>query len=272
MVKRAPRDLSPDAQAILREIALRGETAVRLDSDPEMVLLRTIVDATVGIFAAEAASIALLDEASGNLRFVVAAGAQGQPVVGMTIGPSQGIAGYVFSTGESIAIVDPAHDPRFGRNVADQTGYVPRSLLAVPLVDAGRPMGVLEVIDKREGPFTIHDIETGALFARQAATAIMVAGRARELRSILTDVLRSERDGRDEDRGATTAAVTELVSAATRRRAGDDRFWAFVDAIATMRQSSAADRDLAIQLLSVIASHRSAGGLDASGRLGRLRR
>ncbi len=271
MVKRAPRDLSPDARAILREIALRGETAARLDSDPEMALLRTIVDATVGIFAAEAASIALLDEASGNLHFVVAAGAQGQPVVGMTIGPSQGIAGYVFSTGESIAIVDPAHDPRFGRNVADQTGYVPRSLLAVPLVDAGRPLGVLEVIDKREGPFTIHDIETGALFARQAATAIMVAGRARDLRSILTDVLRSESDGHDEDHGEA-AAVTELVSAATRRRAGDDRFWAFVDAIATMRQSSAADRDLAIQLLSVIASHRSAGGLDASGRLGRLRR
>lgn len=266
------RALSPDAQAILREIALRAETAVRLDSDPETALLRTIVDATVGIFAAEAASIALLDEASGDLRFVVAAGAQGQPVVGMTIGPSQGIAGYVFSTGESIAIVDPAQDPRFGRYVADQTGYVPRSLLAVPLIDAGQALGVLEVIDKREGPFTMQDVETAALFARQAATAIRVSGRARELRSLLTDVLRSGGTVDDDGPANASAAVAELVSAATRRRSGDDRFWAFVDAIASLRQASGADRDLAIDLLSVIARHRTAGGREAGGRLGRRRR
>ncbi len=265
MVKRS-KDLSPDAQALLREIALRGDTAVHLDTDPEMVLLRTIVDATVGIFAAEAASIALLDEASGNLRFVVAAGAQGQPVVGMTIGPAQGIVGYVFTTGESIAITDPAQDPRFGRNVADKTGYVPRSLLAVPLEDGARTIGVLEVIDKLEGPFSIQDIETAAHFARQAATAIKVSARARELRALLADVLRID-GGADTD-----PAVAEIVSAATRRRSGDDRFWAFVDAIASMRHASAADRELAIELLSVIGRHRAADGRDASGRLGRLRR
>ncbi|TFG67635.1 MAG: GAF domain-containing protein [Thermomicrobiales bacterium] len=266
MVKGGSRDLSSDALAILREIAVRGETAVRLDTDPEMALLRTIVDATVGIFAAEAASIALLDEASGNLRFVVAAGAQGQPVVGMTIGPTQGIAGYVFSTGESIAMADPAQDPRFGRNVADQTGYVPRSLLALPLEDGARTLGVLEVIDKRDGPFTIQDIETVTLFARQAATAIKVSARARDLRAVLADVLRSADDS------ASDAAVDELVSAATRRRSHDDRFWAFVDAIATMRHVSVSDRDLAIELLAVIGRHRTAGGRDSSGRLRSLRR
>ena len=77
-----PGALSPEADALLREVALRSETAVRLETDVEVTLLRSIVDATVGIFAAEAASIALLDEATGDLRFVVAAGAQGQPVVG----------------------------------------------------------------------------------------------------------------------------------------------------------------------------------------------
>lgn len=272
MVTRRSKDLSPDAQAILRQIALRGETAVRLDADPEMALLRTIVDATVGIFAAEAASIALLDEASGNLRFVIAAGAQGQGVVGMTIGPSQGIAGYVFSTGESIALKDVAQDPRFGRNVADQTGYLPRSLLAVPLEDGTRTIGVLEVIDKLEGPFTMQDIETAALFARQAATAIKVSARARDLRALLGDVLRSDTGDDEDDAAKTDAAVDELVSAAARRRSGDDRFWSFVDAIAAMRQTSTQDRELAIELMSVIAQHRSAGSREAGGRLGRHRR
>ena len=61
MVKRAARDddagFSPDARALLREVALRGQTAVRLDADMETALLRSIVDATVGIFRAEAGPI-----------------------------------------------------------------------------------------------------------------------------------------------------------------------------------------------------------------------
>jgi GAF domain-containing protein len=260
--------LSPDAQALMRELGLRGETAIRLDSDIETTLLRTIVEATVGIFAAEAASIALLDEAAGVLRWVVAAGAEGQSVVGLTIKPTQGIAGYVFSSGESMAITDPRSDPRFGRDVADQTGYVPRSILAVPLEDGARTLGVLEVIDKRDGAFSMEDIAVASLFARQAATAIRVAGRARELREVLADVLHISADA-EADADTTLA---ELVSAATRRRAGDDRFWAFVDAIASMRDSSPADRDLAIELLTVIQRHGSSSNREMGGRLGRSRR
>jgi signal transduction protein with GAF and PtsI domain len=274
--------LTPAASAILREVALRAETAVRIETDVEITLLRSIVDATVGIFAAEAASIALVDDASGELRFVVAAGAQGQPVVGMTIPATQGVAGYVFSTGESIAMTDPVHDPRFGRAVAEQTGYVPRSILAVPLEDGIRTIGVLEVFDKRAGPFTMQDIEIASLFARQAATAIKVAARTREVRSILADALRADMPGEGvvasgAGAGPATApptggAVTELVSVATRERSGDDRFWAFVDAIAAMRHTTAADRDLAIDLLTVIARHRAPTQRDAPRGLGRARR
>jgi GAF domain-containing protein len=269
----SPRDLSADASALLRQVALRSETAVRLETEVEITLLRSIVDATVGIFAAEAASIALLDEATGQLRFVVAAGAQGQPVVGLTIGSTQGVAGYVFSTGESIAMTDPVQDPRFGREVAEQTGYVPRSILAVPLEDGSRTIGVLEVFDKRAGPFTMQDIEIASLFARQAATAIKVAARTRQVRSILTDALRAEATTEgDADAELADAAVAELVSVATVRQSGDDRFWAFVDAIASMRQVSAADRDLAIDLLTVIGRHRAPAARDTTRGLGRARR
>ena len=271
MVKRAaskgPDDgFSSDARALLREVALRGRTAVRLDADVETTLLRSIVDATVGIFRAEAASIALLDEASGNLKFVVAAGEQGEPVVGLTIAPSQGLAGYVFSTGESIALSDPAKDPRFGRGVAESTGFMPRSILAVPLEDGDRTVGVLEVIDKLGGPFSMEDIGIASLFARQAATAIRVAARAREIRIVLADVLASDEETTND------AAVRELVSAATRRHAGDDRFWAFVDAIAAMRHASVADRDLAIELLTVIGRHGRATSGESTGRRLRPRR
>ena len=60
-------------------------------------------------------------------------------------GQRRGIAGYAFSTGQPLAVADVAQDPRFDRTVAESTGYVPRSLLATPLVDdAGddrRPRG-----------------------------------------------------------------------------------------------------------------------------------
>jgi signal transduction protein with GAF and PtsI domain len=258
--------MSADARRLLREVGLRGGVAVRLESDVETTLLRTIVDATVGIFGAEAASIALLDDTSGDLRFVVAAGAQGQPIIGTTIAPTQGIAGYVFSSGESIALAEPSSDPRFGMEVAARTGYVPRSILAVPLEDGARTLGVLEVFDKRGGAFSMQDIEIASLFARQAATAIKVAARAREVRVVLADVLSADHDAEED------SAVDELISIATRRHAGDDRFWAFVDAIATMRIASAADRDLAIEILNVIARSLSAGRRDPSGRLSALRR
>ena len=266
MSKEPTGGVSADARRLLREVGLRGAVATRLEADVETTLLRTIVDATVGIFGAEAASIALLDAQSGDLRFVVAAGAQGEPIIGTRIAPTHGIAGYVFSSGESIAIAEPSNDPRFGMEVAKRTGYVPRSILAVPLEDGARTLGVLQVFDKRDGAFSLHDIEIASLFARQAATAIKVAARAREVRVVLADVL-----GVDDDAGSD-AAVGELVSIATRNHAGDDRFWAFVDAIASMRHVSASDRDLAIELLTVIGRSRAVSQRDASGRLSSLRK
>jgi hypothetical protein len=127
----------------------------------------------------------------------------------------------------------------------------------------------------------MQDIEIASLFARQAATAIKVAARTRQVRSILTDALRAEAKADGEAAAAAAgqaggvasdAAVREVVSVATRRQSGDDRFWAFVDAIAAMRYVSAADRDLAIDLLTVIRRHRAPATREATRGLGRARR
>jgi hypothetical protein len=112
----------------------------------------------------------------------------------------------------------------------------------------------------------MEDIGIASLFARQAATAIRVAARAREIRIVLADVLASDEETPDD------AAVRELVSAATRRHAGDDRFWAFVDAIAGMRHASPADRELAIELLRVIGRHGASTSRETTGRRLRQRR
>ena len=233
---------------LLRSIALRAETALRLEAELQTMLLRSVVDATVALFEAEAASIALYRPDSDTLEFVIAAGAQGQGVVGRSIAADQGIAGYVFATGEPIAIADPERDPRFARDLAG-TGYVPRSILAVPMRSEGRATGVLEVLDKQDGTFTLRDIGLASVFADQAAVALQIGALALDSQKLLRLMLA----------GDTPAAEQEnlqgMISEATRDMAGDDRFWAFVDAIVEMRVVRPDDRDLAIELLDLVRRH-----------------
>src|SRR5918998_116190 len=136
----------------LSQAARRSSVARRLESDAEQALLQTIVDATVTLFEAEASSIALFERDPERLEFRVAAGAQGAGAVGLSVPPSQGIAGYVFSTGQALALSDVLSDPRFDRGTAERTGYVPRSIAAVPLIARDGPVGVLQVLDKRSTP------------------------------------------------------------------------------------------------------------------------
>ena len=136
-------------------------------------LLQSIVEAAARIFGAAAASIALADEKEGCLEFKVAYGAGSEQVVGMRIPIDQGIAGYVAMTGQPMATSSVQQDARFARATAEQTGYVPRSILAMPLVWRDRVIGVMEVLDKIAAPtFGMQDMELLALFARQAAIAI----------------------------------------------------------------------------------------------------
>ena len=82
-------------------------------------VLRSVAEATVTLFDAEAASIALHDAASDRLVIRVAAGTAGEGAVGLAMGSSEGIVGYVFTTGQPLAVSDVAADPRFDRSAAE---------------------------------------------------------------------------------------------------------------------------------------------------------
>ena len=248
------RPLGPEALDLLQAIALRGEVARRLESDSALAVLRSVVEATVALFEAEAASIALYDPASDQLVFEVAAGEQGQGVIGVSIRPDQGIAGYVFTSGQALALSDVASDPRFGRAVAERTAYVPRSIVAVPLVDDQGTIGVLEVLDKRsQAAFSLRDIELAAVFARQAAVAIRASRVERDLGSLLRATLRDQAQAAT--RPLTEAVLDELVRAGTERldREDDSRLWALVDQVARIRASDPDRLELVTDLLGAIA-------------------
>lgn len=242
------------AMALLQAAALRAEAARRLLGEPLEALLRSVVDATVALFEAEAASIALFDPETSQLVFRVAAGEQGQGVVGRTIPADQGVAGYAFSTGQAIALADVAHDPRFAGGVAVSTGYVPRSLLAVPLTDGDRAIGVLEVLDKRgAAAFSLRDVDLAGVFARQAAVAINATRIERDTRSLLATVL-VELAGETSDPAAAEAAADQLAEAATDDvdRGDDTHLWALAERVARLRRADPEQIDLLIELLDVL--------------------
>jgi GAF domain-containing protein len=240
------------ALAALRAAARRSDIGRRLQGDAETRLLQSIVDATVRLFDAEAASIALFERDPDRLEFRVAAGEQGAGALGLSVPPTQGIVGFVYSTGQPLALSDVAGDPRFNRDAAEQTGYVPRSIAAAPLVDEGGTVGVLQVLDKRGSPtFSLRDMELLAVFAAQATAAISAAKVGRDSERLLREVLR--RIGPDLD----DTSVERLVSAAAADLDADEGspFWRLVDQLSRLRALSDREMELVSAVIEALAGH-----------------
>jgi GAF domain-containing protein len=79
-------------------------------------------------------------------------------------------------------------DPRFARDVAESTGYVPQGMMAVPLLHDEQALGVLEVLDRpQQARFTLAEMDLLGMFANQAAIALDLLQRARRARAALDD-------------------------------------------------------------------------------------
>jgi len=162
--------LITELRGLVQSLEAAGRASLPGSND---ALLRSIVEAAASLFRAAAASIMLVNEAEGVLEFKVSTGASNQDLAGMRIPLDQGIAGYVAMTGQPIAVSNVEQDARFNRDFAQSTGYVPRSILATPLLSGERVLGVMEVLDKIDAPaFGMQDMELLGMFARQAALAI----------------------------------------------------------------------------------------------------
>jgi GAF domain-containing protein len=146
-------------------------------------LLQSIVEVARSIFGARASSIFVLDEATDELVFAAVAGEGSRSLVGTRIPSATGIAGWVLVTRQPLVVENVAADPRFAREAAESTGYVPHGLMAVPLLHEERALGVLEVLDRpQRGAFSLAETDLLGLFAGQAAIALDLLLRARRVR------------------------------------------------------------------------------------------
>jgi GAF domain-containing protein len=151
-------------------------------------LLQSVVEVARAIFHAEASSIFLLDEESDELVFEAIAGHGAETLLGQRFPSSTGIAGWVLVTRQPLVIEDVTEDPRFAKDVAETTGYVPRGLMAVPLLHEERALGVLEVLDRpQRTQFSLVEMDLLGLFANQAAIALDLLQRARRAEAVLAE-------------------------------------------------------------------------------------
>ena len=149
-------------------------------------LLQSIVEVARAIFHAKASSIFLLDEATDELVFEAVAGEGSESLVGQRFPSSTGIAGFVLVSRQPLVIEDVVSDPRFSRETAESTGFVPKGLMAVPLLHEESALGVLEVLDRpSDARFTLAEMELLGLFANQAAIALDLLQRARRAQDTL---------------------------------------------------------------------------------------
>jgi GAF domain-containing protein len=147
-------------------------------------LLHSVAEVARAIFAAKASSILLLDEEANELVFEAVVGEGEESLLGRRFPAGTGVAGWVLATRTPLVIEDVRRDPRFAKEVAEDTGYVPQGLMAVPLLHDEEAVGVLEVLD-RQSRFTLQEMELLGLFASQAAIALDLLRRAREAEAAL---------------------------------------------------------------------------------------
>ena len=164
-------------------------------------LLQSIVEVARAIFGARASSIFLLDETTDELVFEAVAGEGADTLIGTRIPSSTGIAGWVLVTRQPLVLEDVSQDPRFARDVAERTGYVPQGLMSVPLLHEERALGVLNVLDRpQQARFTLEEMDLLGMFANQAAIALELLQRARRARALV-----------DHNASGDTAAVARLA-------------------------------------------------------------
>ena len=148
-------------------------------------LLRSIVDTARAIFGAKASSIFLLDEEAGELVFEAVSGEGSETLLGQRLPQGTGVAGWVLAARQPLVLDDVGGDPRFAREAAEATGYVPSGLMAVPLLHGDRALGVLQVLDRKSSRFSLAEMDLLGLFANQAAIALDLLQKGRRARAAI---------------------------------------------------------------------------------------
>lgn len=165
-----PREAALSPSAL--ETLLEASRALSAEFDFP-VLLSKVMATAARVTGAEAGSLLLLDDRTGELVFDTALGAVGERVKSVRLKPGEGLSGWVAARREPLLVNDVTVDPRWSQRVDRRTDFETRQLVAVPVVHQGRLLGVLEAINKSGGGrFEDNDRRLLELLAAEVGVAL----------------------------------------------------------------------------------------------------
>ena len=172
----------------LRKVDALVEIINNLSGEVELdELLLLIAVRTSEVMDSERTTIYLVDESAGELWSKVAQGLGGLEI---RLKKGQGLAGHAWETGSTVISDDAYGDPRFDPQFDAVTGWVTRDVLATPMRDQGRIIGVIQSMNCRRRNFSVKDGELLAGLASAAAVAVETARlRAQVTHDFLTGLL-----------------------------------------------------------------------------------
>lgn len=174
-----------EARQLREIIEVSGLITSTLD---EREIRRRAVEAATRLIDAERASLLLIDGRAGNLHFDVALGEDPDRLNRVRLRPGEGIAGTVVKTCSPLIVNDVAADTRYRPDFDARTGFQTKSMICAPLTCKGTPLGVLEVINKRSGPFDQEDLAVASALANQIAIAVENSRLHRRLKRSFVEV------------------------------------------------------------------------------------
>ena len=146
----------------------------------------------------EEASVLVRDGREGDLRFLTAIGKVADQLVGITVPAGKGIAGFVLSSGQPMAITDVGEDSAFYAEIDRHTGFSTQTILATPLRYNGEVVGVLEYVNRRGQPpfeaYTPAEMDLAAIYADAIAAMVNAYETAKLFSDLSEKVLRSDSD------------------------------------------------------------------------------
>lgn len=152
--------------ALVQEISRALSSSLELDR-----LLTLIMEKVTELMEADRSTLYLLTDNGTQLWSKVLTGSGTFEEIRLGVG--EGIAGWVAQSGETVNIPDAYIDERFQPAVDLKSGYRTRSILCAPMRDTtGEIIGVLQLLNKKDGPFTEEDEELLTALSSQAAISI----------------------------------------------------------------------------------------------------